>query len=273
MCPKCRTRASPCLAARTGGIFDPENNNQRVDQQGVVAIVPPRCIKIHLYRCDSKFIVDPLEDLFASTQAYGIVTVTGEEATLNTVCGRDVHHHETITTFIKNKHKRGGQSQNRFQRLRCIQVDAYVKTVSESAVALYRTDSIAHVFITGAAEKCRLIMAALPADVQAKTSLTAQTVREIVDTFDPRNDQANEEVAVFYDHMARGSNLLVYGNDHTWEALEGGLVNILYLTNDYYNKKWLDMAESKKTRVVQVPHPHRFASEFAVGGILRFAIE
>lgn len=78
---------------------------------------PPKPISVYLYRCDSKFVLDPIRDLIAEKDVYGIIVMDRAEATFALLRGRTVEVLNTITSGIPGKHHAGGQSARRFQRI------------------------------------------------------------------------------------------------------------------------------------------------------------
>lgn len=254
----------PYSAPTPGAIFD---TNQ--EDGGVVAFVPPRAIKSHIYRCDSKFLIDDLLPLYESKARYAIVHVEGEEAKFYQVHGQDVTCVETITTFIKNKHKRGGQSQNRFQRLRCIQIDQYVSTVADTLVQLVRTDNMTKIFVLGAWEKRRLMLQKLPTDILNKCVEEDRSLADIVTSYDPSNDVVNPIVTQFYETLIVDPQRVVYGEIETKRALDMGALDYILVEP---TAAWIDAAAAKNTIVVDIHTHERFLREFRCGGIARYQI-
>ncbi|MEM3671141.1 MAG: peptide chain release factor aRF-1, partial [Thermoprotei archaeon] len=78
---------------------------------------PPKPISIYLYRCDSRFVLDPIKDLIAETDVFGIIVMDRSEATFAILRGRTVEILNSITSGIPGKHHAGGQSARRFQRI------------------------------------------------------------------------------------------------------------------------------------------------------------
>jgi peptide chain release factor subunit 1 len=87
------------------------------EKMEIYVLEPPKPISIYLYRCDSKFVVDPLRDLLEEKEVYGIIVMDRAEATFATLSGRSVEILNTITSGIPGKHHAGGQSARRFQRI------------------------------------------------------------------------------------------------------------------------------------------------------------
>ena len=81
-------------------------------------VVPPEPINIYLYRCDSRFHIEHLEELLREKETYGILVMDSSGATYATLRGRRLEIIREITSGIPGKHRAGGQSARRFERLR-----------------------------------------------------------------------------------------------------------------------------------------------------------
>jgi peptide chain release factor subunit 1 len=83
----------------------------------VWSVEPPEPISIRLYRCDKQFILDPLKDLIAHKDVYGLIAVDNKMATIATLKGDRYVIQKKITSGYSGKHRAGGQSAQRFARL------------------------------------------------------------------------------------------------------------------------------------------------------------
>ncbi|MFH1721072.1 MAG: peptide chain release factor aRF-1 [Candidatus Altiarchaeota archaeon] len=81
------------------------------------SIEPPDPISIKIYRCDQVFVTEPLEDLIADKDIYGLIAIDNKTATLATLKGDRYTIIKTLTSGYSGKHRAGGQSQRRFERL------------------------------------------------------------------------------------------------------------------------------------------------------------
>ncbi|PSO03883.1 hypothetical protein B9Q12_03540, partial [Candidatus Marsarchaeota G2 archaeon ECH_B_SAG-G06] len=87
------------------------------EKMEIHVLEPPEPINIYLYRCDSKFVVEPLKELLREKEVYGIIVMDRSEATFALLSGRSINILDTITSGIPGKHHAGGQSARRFQRI------------------------------------------------------------------------------------------------------------------------------------------------------------
>jgi len=89
------------------------------DQSEPVSFViePPEPINIYMYRCDSFFYTEPLEEMLLEKSLYGLVVIDRAEATVGFLQGKRITVVRNKQSLVPSKHGRGGQSQHRFERL------------------------------------------------------------------------------------------------------------------------------------------------------------
>ena len=104
------------------------------DQPGVgdmetYVLIPPEPISTYYYRCEHRFMLDPLYELLRSEDTYGILIMDSKEATFATLKGRRADIVREITSGVPGKHRAGGQSARRFERLREMHLNEYFNRV------------------------------------------------------------------------------------------------------------------------------------------------
>lgn len=87
------------------------------EKMEVYVLDPPEPVKTFIYRCDSEFYTDPLEDFIQDTEIYGVILVDRNEATIGTVKGKTITVLKKLTSGVPGKFKAGGQSARRLERL------------------------------------------------------------------------------------------------------------------------------------------------------------
>lgn len=84
----------------------------------VWAIEPPLPINFRIYRCDKNFLTEPLEEMCKDTTKYGLVVLDRREITIGMLIGKSIQVLRQLTSDIPGKARAGGQSAQRFARLR-----------------------------------------------------------------------------------------------------------------------------------------------------------
>ena len=93
-------------------------------------IEPPKPISVYLYRCDDHFHLDLLRDTIREQEAIGILTIDTAEAALGLLVGDMASVIEEMTSGVPGKHRQGGQSARRFERLRANEVNAFFNRIA-----------------------------------------------------------------------------------------------------------------------------------------------
>ena len=83
----------------------------------VWSVEPPQPITTKLYRCDKDFITQPLEDLVVRKDVYGLIAIDNKTATIATLKGNNYNIVKKLTSGYHGKHRAGGQSHRRFERV------------------------------------------------------------------------------------------------------------------------------------------------------------
>ena len=109
------------------------------DQTRMVQFVinPPEMITAFLYRCDSQFYLDPLKGMLLDKKSYGLIVIDRNECTLGLLTGSRSEPLKHFDSLIMGKHRQGGQSSVRFERLIEIAAHEYYKKVSDSVTDLF----------------------------------------------------------------------------------------------------------------------------------------
>ena len=96
-------------------------------------IEPPQPVTTFLYRCDSHFYLEQLEAMLTESEVYGLIVIDRNEATIGILNGRRIEVIKNFQSMVMGKHKSGGQSALRFERLIEISVHEYFKDVAAIA--------------------------------------------------------------------------------------------------------------------------------------------
>ncbi|MCL4365233.1 MAG: peptide chain release factor aRF-1 [Candidatus Marsarchaeota archaeon] len=115
------------IAVFAGNISD---NPGKVDIE-LFSMEPPIPLKVNIYRCDSVFLLDPIEDIVGSKDTYALLVMDGREATIATLKGSHIHVIKKLNSMVHAKVNKGGQSQQRFARLREESIGEYHTRISD----------------------------------------------------------------------------------------------------------------------------------------------
>ncbi len=208
-------------------------------------ITPPKPINVYLYRCDPKFHTEYLEEQLKEEESYGIMVIDSTETTIATLEGSRLRIIREETSGVPGKHRAGGQSARRFERLREANLLAYFKRVGNHANDIFLSVPNLKGLIIGGPGPTKY-------DFQKGDFLNYLLKQKVVDTVDTAytGEQGVEEVVDrapeilkrvryveekrvvqdFLYHIGHDTGLASYGQDEVRKALEAGAVQTLLLS-------------------------------------------
>jgi len=201
------------LAVFAGNVSD---NPAKVDIQ-LFSLEPPEPLKVGIYRCDSRFFLEPLERMLGTRDAYGVLVMDGREATLAIVKGTEVRIVDRVTSLAHAKVRKGGQSARRFERLREESIEYYYKHVGEK-VDTHFLDRVKGVIVGGPGPVKENFLRERPFNYQIKIIGVVDT--GYTDEYGVQEVIAKSEQLLSQQEMVREKNLV---NQFIKEAVSDGL--------------------------------------------------
>jgi len=98
---------------------------------------PPEPIGIYYYRCEHRFILDPLYDLLRAEESFGIVIIDAKSATFALLKGKRADIIKDISSGVEGKTRAGGQSARRYERLRAMHLNEYYTRVGKHITNIF----------------------------------------------------------------------------------------------------------------------------------------
>ncbi len=109
------------------------------DEQ-VILFEPLKKINCNFYRCDTKFHIDRILNMFEIEKSIGVILLSGKEVRLYTLTQNKSYHDIKLNykfeIELQKKHGRGGQSSVRFERIR---VEKYMQYQSKIIDMIFNT--------------------------------------------------------------------------------------------------------------------------------------
>jgi peptide chain release factor subunit 1 len=96
-------------------------------------IEPPEPVPLYKYHCDSSFYLEPLKEMLKEKKIYGLIVIDRREATIGVLRGKRIEVLSYSSSMVPGKHRQGGQSSVRFERLREIAIHEFYKKVGDKA--------------------------------------------------------------------------------------------------------------------------------------------
>jgi len=97
----------------------------------IFEIDPPKDLKTFLYRCDDHFHVDILKDMLKDDNLIGFLAIDAKDAGWGILYGDKIEVLKETSSGVAGKHRQGGQSAKRFQKLREMELTYYFNRVAQ----------------------------------------------------------------------------------------------------------------------------------------------
>ena len=233
-----------------GVIFFVGHKSIGSDKTEMVAYIiePPLAITTFLYRCDSSFYLEPLEQMLIEKEIYGLLLIDRRECTVGLLKGNRVQMLKYMTSQVPGKHGRGGQSQRRFERLTEIAAHEWFVKCGEQASEIFQSHpDLQGIFIGGPGPTKQFFVDEnyLHYEIQDKIIDTFDTgytdefgLRELVSAAsetmtDLKISKEKNLMKRFLKEVTKtDASLAVYGEPQIRKALQMGAVDILLLSEN-----------------------------------------
>jgi peptide chain release factor subunit 1 len=218
------------------------------DQTEMVShiIEPPEKITTFLYRCDSSFHLEPLEEMLTEKDVYGLLVIDRSEATIGFLRGKRINTVKNIQSLVPSKHGRGGQSQRRFERLIEIAAHEFFKKVGDLINDIFLDEKELKGVLVGGPGSTKTFFT-------ERDYLHHELKKKVIDTFDTGYtdeyglkelmEKATESLSgielmkekkllqKFLDEIRKpDGGLAVYGEENVLKALQLGAIDILLVS-------------------------------------------
>ncbi len=277
------------LALFAGNISAQEG---KVDLQ-LFSIEPPDPIKTRIYRCDQTFVLDVLRDLMEDKWVYGLVVMDRREASIGFLKGSNITMVEHMTSGVPGKFKAGGQSAQRFERIREGMAIEFYKRISEvcNKEFLPVKNKLKGILIGGPGPTKEEFKEYLNDEIKRKIiavqDLTYTDESGLHYLVEKSRDLLAEEVIIeekkilekFFTFLGKESGLLAYGADNVRKALDYGAVDTLLLSEsldtkifDELEARAIEIGATIKIISIHTMEGQQFRDVCGVAAFLRFAL-
>lgn len=216
------------------------------EEMEIHLLEPPEKLKIWLYRCDSRFHTEILEDMIRVRDAYGLIVVERGEAAIGILRGRTLDVVDELTSGIPGKHRAGGQSARRFERIIEQLTHEFYKRLGEHAnkIFLPMKDELRGIIIGGPGPAKKEFAEGDYLHYELKKKIIgifdvgyggyagiyelAERAKDLLK--DVQYIRERKAVNEFLYHLARDTGLALYGEREVRRALEMSAVKTLLLS-------------------------------------------
>lgn len=230
------------LAAFAGNIAEREGDSD----VEVWSIEPPEPLKVRIYRCDKGFVLDPLTDMMDIKDIFGLVVMDRREGNLAFLKGKTIIPLVSSTSNVPGKTKAGGQSSQRFERLREGAAKEFYTRLGEHMKEQFlpRLADVKGIIVGGPGQTKYdwvdggFITNEVKKKIIAIKDITYTGDFGLQELLDASQDVlAKEEVATekrlmlrFFEFLAKKPGMVNYGKQQVMENLKMGLVDTLLLS-------------------------------------------
>ena len=266
----------------------------------IIAIEPPEEIKVKMYWCDQRFVLEPLQEMVAEKEIYGIINLDKSDADIALLIGKRLEplvHKESI---VPGKTRAGGQSSARFSRIREGLLNDWLKEIGETANKIFEEHKeVLGIIVSGPGPVKEFFLKEdyLHADVKKRvlgTVDTSYTGEHGLEETIVRGEDLIKEASIFKEkkilqrflnELPRPGGLAVHGLGGVQKALELGAVDTVILSEKFPNQVegkdpieyFEEKVENYGTKLVVVSDQTREGVQFrelgGIGAFLRYRVE
>ena len=227
------------------GALPQEGGGPGTERMETYVIVPPEPIKIYLYRCDSRFHTEHLQEMLREKETYGILLIDSSGATIATLQGKRLDIVRELTSGVPGKTRAGGQSARRYERLREMRLQEYFTRVGQHANDIFLPiDTLKGIILAGPGptkydfdkgEYLNYMLKNKILDTVDTAYVEEQGVKEVVDKAPEimrkvRYIEEKQLMQQFLYEIGHDTGLITYGEAEVRQALESGMVRTLLIS-------------------------------------------
>ncbi len=213
----------------------------------LMTLRPPMELKVKLYRCDSKFFLEPMNQMIKPNEIYALATIDKNEATIALLTGKKYEILGHFTSGVAGKSRAGGQSAKRFEHLREEAAQDFYKRISEKIndIFLKEVDKLKGLIIGGPGMTKTFFLNKNLIDHRLKNKLIGivdiaytddSGIREMVNKSEKllKDTDIMREKSIINSFMESvvKNDLGVYGKKETEEAIMLGKVDTLLISEE-----------------------------------------
>jgi peptide chain release factor subunit 1 len=215
----------------------------------IYPVMPPKPVQISLYRCDDHFWTEHLKEMMKDDKIIGILSIDTQETGLGILTGDRWEVVDTLTSGVAGKHRQGGQSARRFERLRENELNEYYHRVADHVKKVFIDQyNVKGIIVGGPGPTKENFLKEEYLDYRLQKSIIAtidssysggEGVRELIEKAQKdgilqeyRVMEEKQLVKKFMGEVHSGRGLGMYGIHDVVKALEGGVADLVIVTDD-----------------------------------------
>jgi len=279
------------LVIFSGNVSQKDN----VDDCQVFWLEPFEPVPLKLYRCEQRFVTAPLEEMNSHETVYGLVAIDKSEATIGLLVGSSIKVIRNLHSSVPGKHKTGGQSAQRFERIRDNEAVNFYNRVAEIMITEFTyMNELKGIIIGGPGTTKNNFATGNHLNEQIKKKILA--IKDITytnedglnDLLEKSQDVLAEDevmaekkiIGAFLTKLGKEPTFVSYGMKNTKDALLMGAVDKLIIIDECIDEKTLeefsDLCDKNRSELILVTDKTAEGSQLrglsGIGAILRYPI-
>jgi peptide chain release factor subunit 1 len=215
----------------------------------IYPVLPPKPVQISLYRCDDHFWTDHLKEMMKDDKVIGILSIDTQETGIGILTGDHWEVIDSLTSGVAGKHRQGGQSARRFERLRENELNEYYHRVAEHVKQVFLDHyNVKGTIVGGPGPTKENFLKEEYLDYRLQKSVIAtldtsysggEGVRELIEKAQKegilqefRVMEEKQLIKKFMTEVHSGRGLGIYGIHDVVKALESGIADLVLVTDD-----------------------------------------
>jgi peptide chain release factor subunit 1 len=232
----------------------PQSNTPGTEKNELYIVNPPDKVKTFRYHCASEFLLWPLEEMLKPKETYGLIVIGRKESAVGYLRGNHVEVVREFTSGIHGKHKAGGQSQRRYERLIEEGEKRFYRRISDEISKLFLDmEDLSGIFIGGPGPSKEKFVNDESLDYRLRDQILdivdigysgAEGIRALIEKIkdkieDVKYIREKQVMNLFLKEISSDSGLAAYGIEEVQKALNYGAVDKLILSENLntYNLK------------------------------------
>ncbi|MFX1569816.1 MAG: peptide chain release factor aRF-1 [Promethearchaeota archaeon] len=232
----------------------PQGNTAGTEKNELYIVHPPDRVVTFRYHCASEFLLWPLEEMLTPRETYGLLVIGRKESAVGYIKGNKVEIVREFTSGIHGKHRAGGQSQRRYERLIEEGEKMFYRRISDTVNELFLSmEDLQGIFIGGPGQSKEKFVNDESLDYRLREKIIdvvdlgyggVEGIRALIDKIKEQIENVKyirekQIMQRFMKEISTDSGLATYGLEDIQRALNYGAVDNLILSEklDIYKLK------------------------------------
>jgi len=214
-------------------------------------VIPPRPIESRHYRCDKEFVLEPLKQMIVDDNIYGLIVCDKSKAAIGYLQGNSINTVYTMESNVPGKTRAGGQSAQRFSRLRKEMLKTFLGDIAEKAQKAFldkaREDKLLGIVVGGPGfvkdklldddylhkELQDKVVATKSLDTSGEAGLSQLVEKAKESIEDSQAVIEKQKVNDFFKNLKEENGKSEYGLEQVMKAMKMGAVETVLISEDF----------------------------------------